>query len=481
MSWKLVSVILGATAIAQAALAADLAPRTFTKAPVIGDPVYDWTGGYIGANLGYGVASDPVNLMFTPAIYGGERPTLAPSGFLGGGQLGYNFQAGQVVFGVEGDIQATGLRQTICFDWCGALTFRLSQELPWFATARGRIGYAAGPALFYATGGAAFTDIKTTLVDIFQPYPTVTGAFNDARTGWVVGGGVEAALGGHWSAKAEYLYMDFGTVTHSVPDAFLGPASPNVPAIDVHQHVFRVGLNYLFNDPGRGSALASFASIAPMLPAVHNWSGFYVGGNLGGGVGTGPVGLGYDNIVSDQTNFAAPAFNGGLQAGVNWQVRSLVLGVEGDIQLNSQHQNECYAWCIPDQNTPFTMSLPWFATERARLGYAAGPLLFYGTAGAAQGRVDTSYLSYDTASGGQVYVWSSGKFADVRSGWTAGGGVEAALSDRWSAKAEYLYLDLGSATYAMPVNYYFGGSATINSTTRDHIFRVGVNYKVAPF
>jgi outer membrane immunogenic protein len=75
----------------------------------------------------------------------------------------------------------------------------------------------------------------------------------------------------------------------------------------------------------------------------------------------------------------------------------------------------------------------------------------------------------------------SSNFGDVWSGWTAGGGIEAALSERWSAKAEYLYLDLGSANYALPLNYYFGGSATINSTTRDHIVRVGVNYKVAPF
>jgi outer membrane immunogenic protein len=467
--------------IAQVALAADLPARAFTKAAVAEGPVYDWTGGYLGANLGYGVASDPVNLMFTPASSGGERPTLAPSGVLGGGQLGYNLQAGRFVFGVEGDIQASGAKQNICFDFCGVLTFHLAQQLPWFATARGRIGYAAGPALFYATGGAAFTDIKTSLASVFPPFATVAGTWSDTRTGWVVGGGAEASLGGHWTAKAEYLYMDFGTVTHAVYDPLLGPSSPEVAAIDVHQHVFRVGLNYLFNDPARGAALASFAPVAPMPAALHEWSGLYVGGNLGGGVGRGPLGFGYDNVVSDQSNFAAPAFNGGLQAGVNWQMRSLLLGVEGDIELNHQHQQECYGWCLPQQNTAFGMNLPWFATERARLGYATGPLLFYGTAGAAQGRVDTSYLGYDTAIGGQVYVWSSGKFSDVRSGWTAGGGIEAALSDRWSAKAEYLYLDLGSANYAMPVHYFFGGNTTINSTTRDHIFRVGANYKVMPF
>ncbi len=481
MLWKLASVVLGATAIAQVAVAADLAPKTYTKASIANDPVYDWTGGYIGANFGYSVASNPVNMMFTPAIYGGEHLTLAPSGFVGGGQLGYNFQAGRFVFGVEGDIQASALKQSICFDWCGPITFRLTQELPWFATVRGRIGYAAGPALFYATGGAAFTQVRTSIGESYQAFPTSpilssSGAFSDARSGWVVGGGAEASLGGHWTAKAEYLYMDFGSGTYAIPDAFLGAATPDTFAINVHQHVFRVGLNYLFNDPGHGSALASFASAAPVLPSIHNWSGFYVGGNLGTGVGAGPVGLGGDNVVSDQTNFAARALNGGLQAGANWQMQHVVLGIEGDIQLNNQHQQECYYYCIPDQNAAFRMSLPWFATERARLGYAAGPLLFYGTAGAAQGRVNTSYNAQDFG-----FVYASGNFSDVRSGWTAGGGLEAALSDRWSVKAEYLYLDLGGATYAMPVNYFFGGSATINSTVRDHIVRVGVNYKVAPF
>ncbi len=474
MSWKLASVVLGATVIAQAAFAADLAPRAFTKAPVAAAPGYDWSGFYAGLNLGYGVASDPINMTFTPISEGGEQPTLAPSGWLGGGQLGYNFQAASWVFGVEGDIQASGLGQSICYDFCNpGFTFGVTQELPWFATARGRVGYAAGPALIYATGGVAFTNVKTSLTGTstgFSGVSKTAASFNDARTGWVAGGGIEAALGGHWTAKVEYLYMDFGTVTHALSDPFLGPSFPDVSAIDVREHVFRVGLNYLFNDPGRGSAFASFASVAPMLPAVHNWRGFYVGGNLGVGVGAGPASLGFA-----QTNFAARSFNGGLQAGANWQIQSLVLGLEGDIQLNDQDQRECYDYCLANQFVNFGTSLPWFATERARLGYAAGPLLFYGTLGGAQGRVKTSYISFDSG-----YVFASGDFSEVKSGWTAGGGVEAALSDRWSAKAEYLYLDLGNVNHAMPF-LFFGGDVTFGTTIHDHIFRVGVNYKVMPF
>src|SRR5262249_34994835 len=155
---------------------------------VAADAVYDWTGGYIGAKFGYRGAPHPVNIMFTPASSCAEPPTIPPSGFLRGGPLRYNFPNRRLGFRVQGDIPATALKQSICFDFCNpGLTFRLSQEMPWFATVRGRIGYAAGPALFYATGGAAFTDVKTSLSVVYEPFGTVAGDFSDTRTGWVVG------------------------------------------------------------------------------------------------------------------------------------------------------------------------------------------------------------------------------------------------------------------------------------------------------
>jgi len=479
MSWKLRAVALGVAMIAQGAWAADLAPRTYTKAPIASESVYDWSGGYAGVNFGHGTASNPINTTFTPASDGGEQPTLAPSGWLGGGQLGYNLQAARWVFGVEGDIQATALSQSICYDFCGAFNFQVTQQLPWFATVRGRIGYAAGPALVYATGGVAFTDAKTSIVDTapsFGGSSNVTGTFSDLRTGWTVGGGLEAALGGHWTAKAEYLYMDFGTVTHALADSFLGPTSPNTYAIGVHEHVFRVGLNYLLNDPGRSSAFASLASASTTMPAAYNWSGLYVGGNLGAAAGAGPVALGFDNSGFDnQSNFAPGGLSGGLQAGVNWQAQNLVVGFEGDFQLSGQHQKNCFDYCLPAQYVNFDARLPWFATERLRLGYAAGPLLIYATGGAAQGKVETSYADFDSV------LWASGSFSDVKSGWTAGGGLEAALSDRWTVKAEYLYLDLGHVDHAMPDRLIAGSTDNFWATIHDHIFRLGVNYKVGPF
>jgi len=160
---------------------------------------------------------------------------------------------------------------------------------------------------------------------------------------------------------------------------------------------------------------------------------------------------------------------------VNWQAQNLVVGFEGDFQLSGQHQKNCFDYCLPAQYVNFDARLPWFATERLRLGYAAGPLLIYATGGAAQGKVETSYADFDSV------LWASGSFSDVKSGWTAGGGLEAALSDRWTVKAEYLYLDLGHVDHAMPDRMIAGSTDNFWATIHDHIFRLGVNYKVGPF
>jgi outer membrane immunogenic protein len=249
---------------------------------------------------------------------------------------------------------------------------------------------------------------------------------------------------------------------------------PAPRSIDIREHVFRAGVNYLFNDPGRGAAAGSFAgAYAMMPPPAYNWTGFYVGGNLGAGVSNGPGTLGLDNVVSNQTNFAARSLNGGLQAGANWQMRNLVLGVEGDFQLNDQNQKNCFDFCLPDQSVDLGTRLPWFATLRGRIGYGAGPLLVYGTAGAALGRVETSYRSSFLG-----FTLASGSFGEVKSGWTAGGGIEAALSEHWTAKAEYLYLDLGRVAHAMPDLFF--GNDQFSTTIHDHLFRVGLNYKVGP-
>src|SRR5262249_11789189 len=138
-----------------------------------------------------------------------ESYKVSPAGFLGGLQLGYNWQTGAFVFGVEGDIQGTGQQNTVCVVTCsvsGAFFGTVQQKLPWFATVRARAGVTVDRSLFYVTGGAAFGEVKTTVTEVNGPGAVVAVSESKTKSGWVVGGGIESALTGNWTAKIEYLY-----------------------------------------------------------------------------------------------------------------------------------------------------------------------------------------------------------------------------------------------------------------------------------
>jgi outer membrane immunogenic protein len=184
--------VLGAAAMIAAVWAASARAADFNYGPrapyTVNQPlnVYSWAGPYLGGNLGYSWGSVDNN------------PTK-PSGFVGGAQAGYNWQtgqAGQWVFGVEGDIQATGADDTFA-------PWKFSN--PWFGTVRGRAGYAFNNILFYGTAGLAFGELRG----------LTFGGISDSHTnaGWTAGVGAEFGFGQfglaqNWSAKIEYLYVD---------------------------------------------------------------------------------------------------------------------------------------------------------------------------------------------------------------------------------------------------------------------------------
>jgi outer membrane immunogenic protein len=185
------------------------------KAPVY-TPVYNWTGPYIGTNGGGGWGRSE----FTgPFATGGS---FDMSGGLVGGTLGYNWQMGNIVFGLEGDGDWSGIKGSTL---CGGTTCETRND--WLATARGRLGYAFDRFMPYVTGGAAFGNIKTSVAGI--------GSADDTRTGWTVGGGVEYGLGGPWTIKAEYLHVDLGD-----GGSVLGSTA------DFRTDIVRAGLNYRF-------------------------------------------------------------------------------------------------------------------------------------------------------------------------------------------------------------------------------------------
>jgi outer membrane immunogenic protein len=202
---------------AGAASAADL-PRSY-KAPSYVAPAYaNWTGFYVGLNAGYGFGSSDWDV---PAV------SPSPKGFLGGVTVGYNFQTGMWVWGVEGDINYSTMKGSVD---CAGTT--CETENSWLGTARARLGYAGWNNLLpYITGGAAFGDIKAT-----------RGAVEASKTkvGWTAGAGLEYAMWSSWSVKLEYLYVDLGSFDCGIT---CGAAVDNV---SFNAHVVRAGLNYRF-------------------------------------------------------------------------------------------------------------------------------------------------------------------------------------------------------------------------------------------
>jgi outer membrane immunogenic protein len=249
------------------AFAADLPARTYTKAPVVTQPVYNWTGFYGGLEAGGVWANTDIN--YTASQFGfngapgaaflnsGTSGRLQTAGFTGGGQLGYNYQTGAVVWGIEGDLNYTGLSGTrfipLNFAPVGVnITDNFTQTMKsnWLATMRGRWGVTTGPVLFYATGGLAVANVSYTDFGYFPFLPSSNAASQSAtHAGWTVGGGAEWMIAPRWSIKAEYLYVDLGNTTYTSTNSVLNVA-PNLATI-MHDHrlienIGRVGFNYRF-------------------------------------------------------------------------------------------------------------------------------------------------------------------------------------------------------------------------------------------
>ncbi len=200
-----------------AASAADIPRRQAmpANAPVYMVPPYNWTGGYIGINGGGGWGRSDFSAPLTTR-------TFDLSGGLVGGTLGYNYQMGQAVFGLEGDIDWSNIRGSSS---CGITSCTTRNN--WLGTVRGRLGYAADRFMPYVTGGVAFGDIKTSVAGF--------GDSSTTKAGWTVGGGIEAAIAGPWTAKVEYLYVDLGRGA-----SILGSDAK------FNADIVRAGLNYRF-------------------------------------------------------------------------------------------------------------------------------------------------------------------------------------------------------------------------------------------
>jgi outer membrane immunogenic protein len=215
---KILMTTVGLAALGLApAVAADLPARTYTKAPAIAAPLYNWTGFYIGAMGGFGKE---------------DTSDFALSGGFGGGTAGYNWQTGQFVFGIEAD--AAGADISSSFAIPGLVS--AEDKIRALGTVRGRFGIAYEQILFYGTGGFAWADERVSASAL-----GVSISDTKTRTGWTAGAGAEWMFAPHWSVKAEYLYRSFGS------ENFFASAIPGgVSSGTLNINSGQVGVNYHF-------------------------------------------------------------------------------------------------------------------------------------------------------------------------------------------------------------------------------------------
>jgi outer membrane immunogenic protein len=230
--------VLASFALAPAALAADLggAPRGSIKdEPMAYAPAFSWTGVYIGVHGGYAWSDVDWQFALSPGVSTGQ----SGSGPLLGGQIGYNIQVRQFVFGVEADASSTWIDGSTA---CPNGAFTCSHSYNWLASVRGRAGVTVNNnrTLLYGTAGVAWTDVDYAAKDATTGVLFGTG-FSERQTGWVAGGGVEHMLSQNLSARVEYLYYGFDDVTAPAGALGAGPATINPTTQTV-----RFGLNLKF-------------------------------------------------------------------------------------------------------------------------------------------------------------------------------------------------------------------------------------------
>jgi len=262
--------VLGASLfLAGPALAADLA----IKAPVYKAPpmaVPTWAGWYVGGNAGWvGSADNAVTNTATDtgggglgaALAGNAIPGSAPlkySGFLAGGQFGYNWQVRNWVYGLEADFDGSTARGSSTVSYPTPpfvpITTGYSRELDWLATVRGRVGYTLLPSfLVYGTGGLAVGETKVGSSAVApaaapppESEPTTNITASNTSAGWTAGAGVEWMFAPQWSVKAEYLYVDLGNHSNTLTYTYGPNTSTMTSTVRDTDNIVRAGVNYHF-------------------------------------------------------------------------------------------------------------------------------------------------------------------------------------------------------------------------------------------
>ncbi len=228
-------------AISGSALAADLPSRMAPPVYTPQLPIWTWTGFYVGINGGYAGNQVSQDLNYGGIPYYQFKATA--SGFVGGGQIGYNWQfpTSPFVLGVEADFQGSSLKGSYLDEtyYC-SYNYSLATKVNWLGTLRARLGYSFGQIMPYVTGGLAYGKVT----DSGDYYYYDAGGNSKTMTGWTVGAGLEYAITHNLTFKTEYLYTDLGKMSYT---PYYTDEEPYGLATKVSFHTIRAGLNYKFD------------------------------------------------------------------------------------------------------------------------------------------------------------------------------------------------------------------------------------------
>ena len=527
--------------VVSAANAADLPVKAPAfKAPA---PVDAWGGFYVGAGLGFRASESSVNVnsatdttapavlqnMFVAADCFAGLPCVTGRSFNGTAfrinpYLGYNWQIGRTVLGLEGDAAYADQTTTIFgaaypatpFNGGASTSNSFAVKTTWDASIRGRAGYLVDPAvLLYGTAGPSWIHVETTsncsaLLSAdgrcVPGFGLAPASISNSRIqlGYTVGGGIEAMLWPNWLVRAEYRFADYGHFSSTdIRTAATGVQTVNYDT-SLKTHTATFGLAYKFGDANAPAvtALAAYAAV----PATASWSGAYLG--VGAGIRANQVSSSTDKFSIVQPGFppfdvlalCGDCFMGDRfdtssarispYVGYNWQVNpKWLLGVEGDFAW-ADRQSTVSGRYMPGGivggsgglNDSFSVRTKWDASIRARVGYVVNPaFLAYLTGGAAwmsleqTSNCDTALKLLFTApgfAGAEVGSCTPGllapaviKQSTIRSGFTVGGGGEMKLTENWILRGEYRYADFGTARFSQNRDCNGSGSATINDPT----------------
>ncbi len=506
------------------------APQAFSP-----PPAFTWTGAYAGAQIGFAWGYNSGDLQFvTPGgLAGANRFTSAAQGAIGGAHVGYNYQIDHWVTGLEGAIDGLNLNKNALLTYADPLTLSdgyanqgatlagsLSSGIQ--GSIRARAGYAFDRLLVYGTAGVAFAGVKSRLGfsvgDASGVYYATDGR-SGMRTGWTAGGGVEYAINNNWSVRGEYRFSDFGRLTDA-PEYSVAGLSYTANR-QLNQNQVQAGFSYKFDSFDQAAAnraepamfdfsqlrfsqiapppaaVAPAASAGPLSPPPSgpvNWTGFDLGFQAGFAWGHSGLGFaGYDSFAASAVTNSVISSHygaiGGAHAGYNYQIGQFVVGVEGSVDLTSSLYEANFPGAFGGSSVLASTPSYVQGSIRGRFGYAFDRALIYATAGFATGDVKTAYqLSGNNSQNGGInagnIVYGSNLFTNFPVGWTAGGGVEYAITDQWSVRGEYRYtsfgmisnafIDSGSLSLTPGLS---GSSLSANRRLDQNLVEAGFSYK----